>query len=60
VDVDRDWIVRGEEMQTRAKWTPFEGWTMRGRVERVVLRGAGVYRVGEVLAQPGSGQDVRA
>ena len=60
VDADQDWIVRGADMQTRAKWTPFEGWTMRGRVERVVLRGAEVYRVGEVLAQPGLGQDVRA
>ena len=57
---DRLEFARGEEMQTRAKWTPFEGWTMRGRVERVVLRGAEVYRAGEVLAQPGSGHDVRA
>ena len=60
VDPDEDWIVRGEEMQTRAKWTPFEGWTLRGRVQRVVLRGAEVYRNGEVLAQPGFGRDVRA
>ena len=59
VDVDEEWIVRGAEMQTRAKWTPFEGWTLRGRVKRVTLRGVEAYRDGVVLAQPGFGQDVR-
>jgi carbamoyl-phosphate synthase/aspartate carbamoyltransferase/dihydroorotase len=60
IDPDEEWIVRGQAMQTRAKWTPFEGWTLRGRVQRVVLRGADAYRQGEVLAQPGTGRDVRA
>ncbi len=60
VDVDEDWIVHGSDLQTRAKWTPFEGWRLRGRVKRVLLRGLEAYRDGEVLAQPGFGQDVRA
>ena len=60
VDPDEEWIARGGEMQTRARWTPFEGWTLRGRVKRVVLRGVEAYRDGEVLAQPGFGRDVRA
>jgi carbamoyl-phosphate synthase/aspartate carbamoyltransferase/dihydroorotase len=60
IDPDEEWIVRGAEMQTRAKWTPFEGWTLRGRVKRVVLRGEEAYRDGAVLAQPGFGQDVRS
>ncbi len=59
VDLDEDWIARGGEMQTRARWTPFEGWTLRGRVKRVTLRGLEAYRDGEVLAQPGFGRDVR-
>ncbi len=60
VNPDEEWIVHGSAMQTRAKWTPFEGWTLRGRVKRVMLRGVEAYRDGEVLAQPGFGQDVRA
>jgi carbamoyl-phosphate synthase / aspartate carbamoyltransferase / dihydroorotase len=60
IDPDEEWIARGAEMQTRAKWTPFEGWTLRGRVNRVVLRGEGAYRDGQVLAQPGTGCDIRA
>lgn len=58
VDPDATWVVRGAEMQSRAQWTPFEGWTLRGRVERVVLRGADAYHHGHVLAQPGSGRNV--
>ncbi len=60
VDLDEDWIVHGEELQTRAKWTPFEGWTLRGRVQRVLLRGVEAYHAGQVLAQPGFGRDVRS
>jgi carbamoyl-phosphate synthase/aspartate carbamoyltransferase/dihydroorotase len=59
VDLDGTWTARGAEMQTRARWTPFEGWTMRGRVTRVVLRGQDAYRDGRVLAAPGTGRDVR-
>jgi carbamoyl-phosphate synthase/aspartate carbamoyltransferase/dihydroorotase len=58
VDTDAEWTARGRDMVSRAKWTPFEGRTMRGRVERVVLRGADAYRNGEVLAAPGSGHNV--
>ncbi|HZY41201.1 MAG TPA: dihydroorotase, partial [Anaerolineae bacterium] len=60
VDVDAEWVVRGSDLQTRAKWTPFEGWTLKGRVQRVVLRGTTAYRNGEVLAPMGFGRDVRA
>jgi carbamoyl-phosphate synthase/aspartate carbamoyltransferase/dihydroorotase len=59
IDPEEDWIVHGREMQTRAKWTPFEGWTMRGRVRRVIMRGTEVYRNGDVLARPGFGRNVR-
>ncbi|MCW1967336.1 MAG: hypothetical protein KIH69_004355, partial [Anaerolineae bacterium] len=58
VDPDATWVVRGAEMQTRAKWTPWEGETLRGRVERVVLRGAVAYENGQVLAPLGNGQSL--
>ena len=58
VDPDAEWIVRGAAMQTRARWSPFEGRTLRGRVQRVALRGQEAYRDGVVLAQPGTGRSV--
>jgi len=60
IDPQAEWTVRGADLLTRAGWTPFEGWNLRGRVMRVVLRGREAYRPGEVLAPPGSGRDVCA
>jgi carbamoyl-phosphate synthase / aspartate carbamoyltransferase / dihydroorotase len=59
VDTDARWAVRGAEMFTRARWSPFEGRSLRGRVTRVVLRGREAYVDGKILAAPGSGRDVR-
>ncbi|MEW5847335.1 MAG: aspartate carbamoyltransferase [Myxococcota bacterium] len=58
VDPDSEWEARGKDMFTRAKWTPFEGWKMRGRITRVVLRGKTAFHDGKVLAPPGSGLDL--
>lgn len=59
VDPESTWEIRGDHLFTRAGWTPFEGWRVRGRVVRVVLRGTEVYRDGKVLASPGFGRNIR-
>ena len=60
IDPDAAWDIHAAEMFSRCGWTPFEGWRVRGRVQRVVLRGQVAYENGRVLAAPGSGRDVRA
>jgi carbamoyl-phosphate synthase/aspartate carbamoyltransferase/dihydroorotase len=65
VDEAAEWEIRAVNMHTRCAWTPFEGWKVRGRVRRVVLRGRQAYRLdegagrGEILALPGSGINLR-
>ncbi len=59
LDPDAEWSARGANMHTRAKWTPFEGRTLRGKVTRVVLRGQTVFENDCVLATPGSGRNIR-
>ncbi|HEY3312430.1 MAG TPA: amidohydrolase family protein [Anaerolineales bacterium] len=51
--------LRAAELHSRCGWTPFEGWKVRGRVRRVVLRGREAYKDGVVLAEPGYGRNVR-
>lgn len=60
VDENSRYEIRAAEMHSRCGWTPFEGWQVRGRVTRVVLRGEEAYRDGKILAAPGFGKNVRA
>ncbi len=59
VDVDATWTFDSSVSQTRAGWSPFDGVPLRGRVERVVLRGREAYVSGKVVSVAGSGRDVR-
>jgi carbamoyl-phosphate synthase/aspartate carbamoyltransferase/dihydroorotase len=60
VDQDARYEIHAAEMKSRCGWTPFEGWKVKGRVRKVVLRGKEVFRDGKVLAQPGYGRDIRS
>ncbi len=59
VDPDASWQISGSEHHSRARWTPFEGRAVMGRVRRVVLRGREAFVDGDVLSPPGSGLDLR-
>jgi carbamoyl-phosphate synthase/aspartate carbamoyltransferase/dihydroorotase len=59
VDPDAGWEIRSSAFHTRAAWTPFDGWRVRGRVHRVILRGREAFRDGRVLSPPGAGRPVR-
>ncbi|MFQ5617322.1 MAG: amidohydrolase family protein [Anaerolineales bacterium] len=58
VDPDAGYEIRAAGQHTRCGWTPFEGWKVRGRVRRVVLRGEDAFLEGRVLSPPGSGRNV--
>ncbi len=59
VNLDEEWTIPEAMTFSKAKWTPFAGMKVTGRVKRVVLRGEVAYVDGQLLAQPGYGQDVR-
>jgi carbamoyl-phosphate synthase / aspartate carbamoyltransferase / dihydroorotase len=59
IDPQATWEIRAADNHTRCGWTPFEGWKVRGRLHKVILRGQVVYRDGQVLAPPGFGQNLR-
>jgi len=60
VDETAEWTIHGDTQFTKCKWTPFEGWMVTGRVEKVVLRGETAFENGQVLAKPGSGHPVKS
>ncbi|MFH2103056.1 MAG: amidohydrolase family protein [Chloroflexota bacterium] len=59
VDENAAYEIRAAEMHSRCGWTPFEGWQVKGRVTRVVLRGEEAYKDGKVLVKQGYGKNVR-
>jgi len=55
VDPKARWIIKGEEMRSSARWSPYEGTRIQGRVVRTILRGKVIFDGKEVTAQPGYG-----
>ena len=48
--------VEDKNLYTKCRWTPFAGWEVVGRVERVVLRGQEVVAEGKVIGERGRGR----
>ncbi len=49
VDTRKEWTVKGEELETKCKWSPFEGWKLKGKVMKTIRNGELVYDEGEVF-----------
>lgn len=60
VDEKDEYEIRAADQFTRCGWTPFEGWKVKGRVRKVVLRGQSAFQDGKILVPPGYGKNVRA
>ena len=59
VDEHAEYEIHASDQFTRCGWTPFEGWKVRGKVRKVVLRGKTAFEDGKILAEPGYGEDGR-
>jgi carbamoyl-phosphate synthase/aspartate carbamoyltransferase/dihydroorotase len=60
VDLEHVWHPAHERQRTRAAWTPYAGWSLRGAVTSVHHRGRLAFDGERVLAPPGSGQNLVA
>jgi carbamoyl-phosphate synthase/aspartate carbamoyltransferase/dihydroorotase len=59
VDEDAEYEIHAANLHSRCGWTPFEGWKVKGKVRKVVLRGKTAYENEKILAEPGYGRNVR-
>lgn len=60
VDEDAEYDIKAADQFTRCGWTPFEGWKVKGKVRKVILRGATAFEDGRILMESGYGRNVRA
>ncbi|NWG33780.1 MAG: amidohydrolase family protein [Chloroflexi bacterium] len=59
VDETAEYEIKAADQFTRCGWTPFDGWKVKGKVRKVVLRGQVAFEDGKVLAEQGYGRNVR-
>ncbi|MCS7240106.1 MAG: amidohydrolase family protein [Candidatus Bipolaricaulota bacterium] len=50
------WTIRAAGLHMATDFSPYEGFSVRGKVVGVLSRGEWIYRDGEILAKPGRGQ----
>ena len=60
VDEDASYEIHASDLHSRCGWSPFEGWQVKGRVRRVVLRGQTAVEDGKILVEQGYGRNIRA
>jgi carbamoyl-phosphate synthase/aspartate carbamoyltransferase/dihydroorotase len=59
IDEDAGYEIHAADQFTRCGWTPFEGWKVKGKVRKVVLRGQTAFEDGKILAEKGYGRNIR-
>jgi dihydroorotase-like cyclic amidohydrolase len=59
VDETAGYEIKAVDQFTRCNWTPFEGWKVKGKVRKVILRGQVAFEDGKVVAEQGYGKNIR-
>ena len=56
VDMRKKEVIRGEKLHSRLKWTPYEGFEVKGWPVYTIVRGQPVMERGEVVGEAGYGR----
>lgn len=55
VDLKREYEIDSSRFHSKAKYSPFDGWKVKGKPIKTFVNGHLVMDDGEILAKPGSG-----
>ncbi len=58
VDMRKKEVIRGEKLHSRLKWTPYEGFEVKGWPTHTIVRGQLIVEKGETVGRTGYGQFV--
>jgi len=59
VDMKEEWRIDSSKFYSKAKFSPFNGWTVKGRVVKTFVNGRLVMDEGEIVGKPGEGKIIR-
>ncbi len=51
VDDKEEYIIDNKNLKTKCGWSPFNGWKVKGKIERVFMRGKKVFENEKILAK---------
>lgn len=55
-DPDVEWKVEARDMHSQSGYTPYEGWSVRGKAVATIVRGRFVMKDGRLMQKPGYGE----
>jgi dihydroorotase-like cyclic amidohydrolase len=59
VDLHREGIIDPSKFYSKAKYSPFDGWQVKGLPVKTFVNGLLVMDEGEIIAKPGVGKVIR-
>jgi len=59
VDVNREHKIDASQFHSKAKFSPFDGWKVKGKPVKTFVNGQLVMDEGEIVANPGTGRIIR-
>jgi len=58
LDLKSEDTIRSDGMHYKVGWTPYDGWKVKGRIEKTIVRGEVVAEKGEITGSKGHGEFV--
>lgn len=49
LDPDAEWIIGEQGYESKCGWSPFDGWSVPGKIQTVVIKGKKILDVGNIL-----------
>ncbi|MEM2341638.1 MAG: dihydroorotase family protein [Candidatus Bathyarchaeia archaeon] len=59
VDMKKEWIIDPSDFYSKAKFSPFEGWHVKGKPVKTFVNGTLVMDDGGIVVKPGSGKIIK-
>ena len=56
VDMEKEWTVTHEEMYSKTKYTPYNGFQLKGKPVTTIVMGQVVMQDGKIVGHPGAGK----
>jgi allantoinase len=56
IDPNAEWTLNEADLHSTAGWSPYHGWSMKGKIAKTILRGQVIFDGEQVVAEPGMGQ----